>query len=166
MWKAPSKPPHKTLAKSPYNPKWYRQWIPQDEAPRNVASPNKQEPIGHVHENSRLFFSVHSKAAFKRIADVYDYILSQAAEKLGALNNGIRDYNIDGGASYAIAAQDFNDFLGEVNDLDSNTNSNARTMQWAVIEPVMQGDYIVGAVVKVKWLGGTHSSSSGVAIPH
>ena len=90
---------------------------------------------------------------------IFDFILAEAAAKLADLNTQA------GQAGYGAAVTAYNNFLDELNDQAPTTLGV--TMNWIVIEPVMSaGGLIVGARVIVRWLGGTHSSSSGVAIKH
>jgi hypothetical protein len=161
MWK-PAKS-FSILTSNTTRPNWYRQAIPQDAPPKRKTNPKKTEPIVHIEEEKAGAESAANKRAMRQFEKIYAWILQETAKKLGKINDAVSKR----GVGYTAAVDDFNDFVDGINDQDPASKHNGPTMLWAVIEPVMDEKFIiVGAVVKVKWLGGTHSSSSGIAIPH
>jgi hypothetical protein len=147
--------------------KFYKHAIPQDAAPGIVAPPDEKKPIEHEHTHHDP-----DSPEMKRIGKVFDWIVSQTAELLGNLNEGIKEYGATPAsqAKYEAAQLEFNRFLDAINDQNQTVPFAGAivgpTMIWAVVEPVMKEKYIYGAKIYAKWLGGTHSSSSGVAIQH
>jgi hypothetical protein len=44
-------------------------------------------------------------------------------------------------------------------------NGYGRALKWVFVDPVIEGGKIKGVKIVGEWVGGTHLSSSGVALP-
>jgi hypothetical protein len=99
------------------------------------------------------------------LKNISDWILKETQDRLGALNIAISN---DDKAAYAAAKARFDEFIDGINNQDPDSKFNGPTIHWAVIQPIMdeKDGFFRNAAVIIKWLGGTHSSSAGVAIPH
>lgn len=163
MWRPPRAFPRNTDPEHPANPQFYADSDPPIRAaPSGLTKPTGiKSPIVHT--------DPPTGAIATKLKNVFDFILQETAKKLEKVNVAMGS---DGTyEQYLTARSDFNDFLDAINKQDPDNPDLGPAFNWVAIEPVMSvegpdKDFIVGARVIAKWLGGTHSSSSGVAIKH
>jgi hypothetical protein len=148
-----------------------------------LEEPPKQhdDVIKHDHHRPQDFV-----VEFQQMKRIYKVICKGALERLIAINDALRDLNLSESASllsesasdadkgkaaraaYEKATADFERFCAELDNPhvqapDPNRFTNGITLKWASIQPkVLEGGFISGAKVIVRWAGGSHISSDSL----
>jgi hypothetical protein len=129
----------------------------------------KQE-LPHVHNLNNQSAPPNLIKGKKALDEIFKWILSETAERLDQVNQGIALFNANNDQTlYDTATKAFADFVSSLNDptpAPGGSGAFGPTINAATIDPIQNaGGYCTSAKVIVQWLGGTHSDSSMIHVP-
>lgn len=131
---------------------------------------HEPEAIKHNHHLPEADIKSGNAAAYPKFKKIFSKILRETARLLDEINAGVLAFNRgEGSARYTKAKMAFEEFLNDLDNPHSHDDEHHRasrfngvTIKWVSIAPKHEGALITGATVIVKWMGGTHHSSSSL----
>jgi len=130
----------------------------------------QKQRVAHVHDLNDQSTPVNLRNGKKALDEIFKWILSETAERLDKVNQGIALFNANGDQTlYNTATKAFTDFVNSLNDPTPDPGGSGAfgpTINAASIDPIQDaGGYCTSAKVVVQWLGGTHSDGSTIHVP-